>query len=117
VDQGHRPETHYVYVARCANGALYVGYTTHVERRVAAHIAGRGGRYTRANRPIALVAAWSFTSKGEALRAEYAPKRLPRERKLAMIQVRHFSRETTHARVLSQSGFFESFGVPKSLNS
>src|SRR2546430_16202038 len=63
VDQGHRPETHYVYVACCANGALYVGYTTHVERRMAAHNVGRGGRYTRANLPIALVAAWSFTSK------------------------------------------------------
>jgi putative endonuclease len=97
VDQGHRPETHYVYVARCANGALYVGYTTDVERRLAAHNAGRGGRYTRANRPLALVTAWSFTSKREALRAEYALKRLPRERKFAMIQVRHFSQETTHA--------------------
>ncbi len=97
VDQGHMPETHYVYVACCANGALYVGYPTHVERRMAAHNAGRGGRYTRANRPLALVAAWSFTSKGEALRAEGALKRLPRERKLAMIQMRHCSLETTHA--------------------
>jgi putative endonuclease len=103
VDQGHRPETHYVYMARCANGALYVGYTTHVERRMAAHNAGRGGRYTRANRPIALVAAWSFTSKREALRAEYTLKRLPRERKLAMIQVRHFSLETTHASASSHT--------------
>jgi putative endonuclease len=103
VDQGYRPETHYVYVARCTNGALYVGYTTHVERRMAAHNAGRGGRYTRANRPIALVAAWSFTSQREALRAEYALKRLPRERKLAMIQVRHFALETTPASASSHT--------------
>jgi putative endonuclease len=92
-----------VYVACCANGALYVGYTTNVERRMAAHNAGRGGRYTRANRPIALVAAWSFTSKGEALRAEYALKRLPRERKLAMIQMRHFSLKTTHESASSKT--------------
>jgi len=97
------PETHYVYVACCANGALYVGYTTNVERRMAAHNAGRGGRYTRANRPIALVAAWSFTSKGEALRAECALKRLPRERKLAMIKGRHFSLETTHESASSKT--------------
>lgn len=103
MDQGHRPETHYVYVARCANGALYVGYTTDVERRMAAHNAGRGGRYTRAHRPIALVTAWSFMSKREALRAEYALKRLPRERKLTMIQVRHFSLETTHASASSNT--------------
>jgi putative endonuclease len=103
VDQGHRPKTHYVYVARCANGALYVGYTTHVERRLAAHNAGRGGRYTRAHRPLALVTAWSFTSQGEALRAESALKRWPRARKLAMIQVRHFALETTPASASSHT--------------
>ena len=103
MDQGHRPETHDVYVARCANGALYVGYTTDVERRLATHNAGRGGRYTRANRPLALVTAWSFTSKREALRAEYALKRVPRARKLAMIQGRHFALETTPASASSHT--------------
>ena len=70
----------------CANGTLYVGSTRNVERRVAAHNAGQGGRYTRSNRPISLVAAWPFNSKAEALRAERALKRLPRERKLAMAE-------------------------------
>jgi putative endonuclease len=95
-------EMHYVYIACCANGALYVGYTTHVERRIAAHNAGRGGRYTRANRPIALVATWSFNSKAEALRAERALKRLPRERKLALVEVQHLSLETTHEHASSK---------------
>jgi putative endonuclease len=90
------PGTHYVYMACCANGALYVGYTTHVERRIVAHNAGRGGRYTHANRPVTLVATWSFNSKAEALRAERALKRLPRERKLALVEVQHLSLEATH---------------------
>ncbi len=82
----HLPEQHHLYLACCANGTLYVGCTKDVERRIAAHNAGRGGGYTRSNRPLSLIATWSFNSKGEALRAEREMKRLPRERKLAMVQ-------------------------------
>jgi putative endonuclease len=86
MDQASVSEQHYVYLSCCANGTLYVGSTSNVEHRMAAHNAGQGGRYTRANRPISLVAAWPFNSKAEALQAERALKRLPRERKLAMAE-------------------------------
>ncbi len=49
-------EPHYVYLSQCANGDLYVGSTQHVERRMVAHNQGRGGRYTRARRPLTLLA-------------------------------------------------------------
>ena len=45
----------YVYIVRCADGSLYTGWTTDVERRVAQHNAGRGARYTRTHRPVVLV--------------------------------------------------------------
>lgn len=77
---------YYVYLSCCANGTLYVGCTRNVEQRIAAHNAGRGGRYTRFNRPVSLIAAWSFNSKAEALQAERALKRLSPERKLAMAE-------------------------------
>ena len=77
---------YYVYLSCCANGTLYVGSTRNVEQRIAAHNAGRGGRYTRTNRPLALIAAWSFNSKAEALQAERTLKRLSPERKLAMAE-------------------------------
>ncbi len=77
--------THSVYLVRCAGGALYAGYTTDVARRVAAHNAGRGSRYTRSRRPVVLVAAWPFASRGEALRAEALLKRLPPARKRALV--------------------------------
>ncbi len=86
MDQTAVSEQYYVYMSCCANGTLYVGSTRNIERRMAAHNAGQGGRYTRSNRPISLVAAWPFNSKAEALRAERALKRLPRERKLAMAE-------------------------------
>jgi putative endonuclease len=80
------PEQHYVYVARCANGSLYTGYSKNVERRIAMHNAGKGARYTRAYRPILLVACWSFKTKTEALQSEYAFKQLSRQKKLAFIE-------------------------------
>lgn len=74
-------EEHYVYLACCANGTFYVGYTRNVERRIAVHNAGHGGKYTRSRRPLMLVAVWSYSSRVEALRAERKLKSLPHERK------------------------------------
>lgn len=76
-------ETYYVYLACCVNGTLYVGYTKNVSLRFATHNAGRGGWYTRINRPLTLVAVWSFNSRGEAKRAERVLKRLSPEQKLS----------------------------------
>ena len=49
----------YVYLLRCADATLYCGVTTDMERRLREHNAGsRGAKYTRARRPVELVAAW-----------------------------------------------------------
>jgi putative endonuclease len=77
---------HFVYMLQCANGAYYTGYTTNIEKRLAIHNAGRGARYTRAHLPVSLLASWSFPSKGEALRAERAIKRLSRGQKERLIE-------------------------------
>jgi putative endonuclease len=77
---------HYVYVVRCANGSLYTGYTKDIEARIAAHNEGKGGRYTRAHRPVELIASWSFATKREALQVEYRIKQLPRQKKLELVQ-------------------------------
>lgn len=79
-------DAHYVYVVRCANGSLYTGYTKDIEARIAAHNEGKGGRYTRAHRPVELIAAWSFETKRAALQIEYRIKRLPRQKKLELVQ-------------------------------
>lgn len=77
---------HYVYVVRCGNGSLYTGYTKDIEARIAAHNKGKGGRYTKAHRPVELIALWSFATKREALQVEYRIKQLPRKKKLELIQ-------------------------------
>jgi|SRR6266516_4479567 putative endonuclease len=79
-------ERYSVYMACCANGTLYVGYTTNVSQRLASHNAGHGGRYTRTNRPLTLVASWTFNSRREALHAERQLKRLSPERKWALAE-------------------------------
>ena len=45
----------YMYVLECADGSLYTGYTTDVEKRVKTHNAGKGAKYTRARLPVTLL--------------------------------------------------------------
>ncbi len=75
----------YVYMARCADGTLYTGYTTDLSRREQAHNAGKGAKYTRSRRPVRLVWAEQCPDKSAALRREWAVKRLTRREKLALI--------------------------------
>ena len=53
---------HHVYVLECADGSLYTGYTTDVERRVAEHDAGEGAKYTRGRTPASCSATRRSTS-------------------------------------------------------
>jgi putative endonuclease len=75
----------YVYLLRCADGSLYCGWTTDVERRVAAHNAGTASRYTRTRRPVELAATLPVADRAAALREEARIKRLTRAAKLALI--------------------------------
>jgi putative endonuclease len=79
---------HYVYIVRCANGSLYTGYTKNVEQRIAAHNAGKGGRYTRAHRPVELVASWQFVTKRAAMQVEYQIKQMKRSQKMEIAEGR-----------------------------
>lgn len=86
---GYNPgmaEFYYMYVVACADGSLYTGYATDVERRVSEHNGSpRGARYTRARRPVTLVATARFTSRHEVMAAEFHFKRLARAEKDALL--------------------------------
>ncbi len=75
----------FVYIVECSDGTYYTGYTAHLERRVAAHNAGRGGRYTRTRRPVKLVFSEEQPDRPSAMRREVALKRLSHQRKAALI--------------------------------
>jgi putative endonuclease len=72
----------YVYLLRCADESLYCGWTTDVERRLAAHLAGTASRYTRSRRPVELAAVIPVADRAAALREEARIKHLPRAEKL-----------------------------------
>ena len=44
----------YTYILKCADGTFYTGWTNDLDRRLAAHNAGKGGKYTRSHRPVSL---------------------------------------------------------------
>jgi putative endonuclease len=82
---------YYVYLSQCANAELYVGSTHDVELRMLAHNQGKGGRYTRARRPLTLLASWSFNSRTEARHIERLIKRLTPLQKYALAEQAHLS--------------------------
>ena len=45
---------YFVYLLRCADGTLYTGCTNDLDRRLAAHNAGKGAKFTRSRRPVVL---------------------------------------------------------------
>ena len=45
----------FAYLVRCADGTLYGGYTTDLQKRLAAHNSGKGAKYTRSRLPVELV--------------------------------------------------------------
>ena len=75
----------HLYLLECADGSLYAGIATDVERRFREHLSGKGARYTRSHKPACLVASRPMGSRSEALRAELVIKRLPRGEKLAVL--------------------------------
>jgi putative endonuclease len=75
----------YVYLLRCADGTLYCGWSTDLERRVRQHEAGAASRYTRSRRPVELVWSAACADRSEAMREEARLKRLTRAEKRALI--------------------------------
>ena len=71
----------YVYILRCGDGTLYTGITDDIPRRLAAHRAGKGAKYTRGRGPLELVYQEQVPDKSAALRREAAIKRLRRGEK------------------------------------
>lgn len=75
-----------VYILRCSDRTLYTGVTTDPVRRLKQHNAGTGARYTRARLPVTQVYLEETAGRSEALKREYAIKKLTRIQKLGLIR-------------------------------
>lgn len=78
----------WVYMVWCVDDSLYTGATNDVPKRLLAHNAGKGARYTRARLPVRL--AWSkrVKDKSSALSLEASLKRLSRAQKLSWVRTK-----------------------------
>lgn len=76
----------YTYIVQCSDGTLYTGWTNDLTRRIQAHNQGKGAKYTKARRPVTLVYYEAFETKEEAMKREYAIKRLSRKEKEELIR-------------------------------
>lgn len=75
----------YTYMVKCKDGTLYTGWTNNIERRLKAHNAGRGAKYTKSRRPVELIYYESFETKTEAMKREYEIKQLSAAEKQKLI--------------------------------
>jgi len=78
-------QTHFFYLARCADDSLYAGYTNDVLKREAAHNEGKGAKYTRGRGPIKIVYIESFADKSSALKREFEVKKFSKPQKEALL--------------------------------
>jgi len=72
----------------CADGTLYTGISTDLERRVEEHNSSlKGAKYTRTRRPVKLVYSEIHEDRSSASKREYEiKKKMKREEKLQLLQ-------------------------------
>jgi putative endonuclease len=75
----------FVYILRCRDGTFYTGYTPDLERRLELHNSGKGARYTRSRRPVALVWSKEYRYFKRAFLAELKIKKLKRKQKERLV--------------------------------
>lgn len=75
----------FCYIVECADGTFYTGWTVDPEKRVKAHNAGRGAKYTRTRRPVRLVYVEPQPDRKTAMKREIQIKRLGHDGKRKLL--------------------------------
>jgi len=77
----------WVYFVTCADGTLYTGITTNINRRIEQHngLRAGGARYTAARRPVSLAYLEPSDNRSLASKREYVLRKLPKKQKLALV--------------------------------
>ena len=74
-----------VYILECNDGSLYTGITNDLEKRIQAHEAGQGAKYTRGKGPLNLIYKELHRNRSQASKRESEIKKLTRQEKIALI--------------------------------
>ncbi len=84
----------FVYIVHCADGCLYTGITTDLERRIKEHndpATRLGARFTRGRQPVELVYRQQLVDRSSATRREMEIKALSRQQKKRLIEDRNIN--------------------------
>lgn len=76
----------YVYILKCGDNTLYTGWTNNLEKRFEEHKQGRGAKYTKGRGPLEIVYYEVFDNKVDAMKREYAIKKLSRKDKDILVE-------------------------------
>jgi predicted GIY-YIG superfamily endonuclease len=76
----------HVYLLSCSDRSYYIGHTDNLESRIAQHQSDELKGYTATRRPVVLLKAESFVTRGEALAAEMQLKGWSRAKKEAWVE-------------------------------
>ncbi len=77
---------YFLYIIKCADGSLYTGITTNVERRFSEHKSGKGGHYTRSRNVVRVVYTEQHSDRSSALKREIQIKSWRGKKKLDLIR-------------------------------
>jgi len=76
----------FTYVLKCKDDTYYTGWTNNLEKRIKDHNDGKGAKYTKPRRPVELAYYEIFETKEEAMKREYAIKKMTRAEKEELIK-------------------------------
>ena len=77
--------TWHVYIIECDDGSFYTGITTDLDKRITAHNAGQGAKYTKPRRPVQLLYSEPARDRAQASKRECTIKSLRKSAKLKLI--------------------------------
>lgn len=84
-EKGKGGKMNYTYILKCSDETYYTGWTNDLKRRIEIHNAGKGAKYTKSRLPVELVYCEEFRTKQEAMKREYAIKKLKKCKKEELI--------------------------------
>jgi putative endonuclease len=74
----------YLYLLECKGGRIYAGISNDVAARYAAHVSGKGAKFTCAFPPTQILAVFEYPDRSTASKAEARVKAMRAERKRAL---------------------------------
>jgi putative endonuclease len=76
----------FVYILECCDGSFYTGVTNDLDKRMCAHMNGKGSKYVHQKGFRKLLFSKKCGDRSDACKAEYQIKQLPRNKKLGWFE-------------------------------